>query len=674
MSHKNQRMLTSILASVLLAVTLLSNIFLFLMVYRNTNSRVRSEIAQRSQYALESILPQIDAERFVKLTQALDPEDPYYKELHAYLNQVRIRLGFKYLYTTAPDPLGKLIYVVDGQEVGSEGFSGLGDETEQTELDGWNRVLAANGKVIQESDSEKWGNLMSVYIPIRDRSGKIVGLLGADHEMSTVLNAVNSRAQFFALLILLITLGGLTAGVLAIALLRRAEAKRLLAHAQLERAYADLDLNRRELAASEEMLRVLINAATESIILMDANGRVRDANTALCKQVNELLVDIVNKNIDDMKGVEFELFRQLREKVLASGKIEHLEREEGEKLLSYTAYSVKDKDGKVEKIAIYTQDIAWRRQMERALRDSEERFRCAFESAAVGIALSDLDGKLVKVNRSFCEMLETTEKDVLGIELNAITHPEDIDNDKGLKAKLFLGEYDDYHVEKRYKGAKGKTVWGILSASMVKDDQGHPMYAIGMIQDITERKLIEVQLALAKMEAEKAREFAEVTARTDFLTGLLNRRAFMERLEGERSRELRDKKSIGLILTDIDFFKKVNDTHGHDAGDTVLKAFSECLEKNSRKYDFVGRHGGEEFLIALPETDLEITRQVAERTRKMVEAMEVSLGEGKPTIKITASFGVAVLTPEIADSIDSAIIRADHAVYRAKTSGRNKIC
>ncbi|MBU1068640.1 diguanylate cyclase [Myxococcota bacterium] len=673
MSHKNQRMLTSILASVLLAVTLISNIFLFLMVYRNTDRRVRSEIAQRAHYSLVSIMPQIDADRFVKLTQTLDPSDPYYKEFQAYLNQVRIQLGFKYLYTTAMGPQGKLIYVVDGQEPGSEGFSALGEVTDTTEVEGWNRVQAANGEVVQESQSEQWGSLMSVYIPIRDRSGQIVGLIGADHEMMTVLNAVNSRAQFFAILIALITLGGLTAGVLAIALLRKAEAKRLLAHNQLERAYTELDLKQRELAASEALLRVLINAATESIILTDANGRVRDANTALCKQVDELLVDIVNKNIQDLKGEEFEIFRKLREQILVSGQVEHLEREEGEKLLSYTAYAVKDADGQVEKIAFYAQDIAWRRKMERALRDSEERFRSAFESAAVGIALSDLDGKLVKVNRSFCNMLETTEKDVLGLELNAITYPEDIDNDKVFKAKLFSGEYDDYHVEKRYKGAKGKTVWGILSASMVKDDAGTPMYAIGMIQDITERKLMEVLLANAKMEAEQARAEAEFTARTDFLTGLLNRRAFLERLEGERSRELRDKKPIGLILTDIDFFKKVNDTFGHDAGDLVLKAFSECLEKNSRKYDFVGRHGGEEFLIALPETDIEIAKQVAERTRKMVEAMEVPHVEGKPPLKITASFGVAILEPDISDSIDSAIIRADHALYRAKTSGRNKI-
>ena len=226
MLHKNQRMLTSILATVLLTVTLLSNIFLFLMVLRDTNRRVCSEIAQRSTYSLESVLPKVDPARFARLTQGLDASDPYYEELRKYLNEVRVRLGFKYLYTTAMTPDGKLVYVVDGREPRTEGFSALGDACDTTELEGWNRVITVDGRVVQESHSEQWGDLMSVYLPIRDGSGKIVGLLGADHEMSTVLNAVNSRAQFFAVLIALITLGGLSAGVLAIALLRKAEGDR----------------------------------------------------------------------------------------------------------------------------------------------------------------------------------------------------------------------------------------------------------------------------------------------------------------------------------------------------------------------------------------------------------------------------------------------------------------
>lgn len=673
MTSRKRRMLTTLVAGMLLTVTLTSNIMLFILVFRDVNARVRRDISQRTRYALEAILPALDVEGFMRLVRERNPQDPAYVRLQSHLAEVRGKLGFKYLYTAAPDDSGKLIYVVDGLPVGTEGFSRLGDPAPD-EVDAWEAVRKSGGPVSFEDSSPQWGELMSVYVPIRDGGGNIVGILGADHEMSTVLAAISGRARFFAGMIFLVTLAGIGAGLLAIFLVGRAEARRIHAHEKLERAYVDLDRQQRELAASEETLRVIIDAATESILLMDIDGRIRGVNKALCDQVGELPVDLINKNVEDFPGEEFALLRQLRQAVEKSGCVEHLEREAGEKLLSYTAYPVFDESGKPAKIAVHTQDIAWRRQMERALRESEERFRCAFESAAVGIALSDLDGKLVKVNRSFCGMLGVSEKEIVGTELRDITHPEDVDNDVIAKAKLLSGELSEYHVEKRFRSQRGNMVYGILSASMVKDDQGRPMYAIGMIQDITDRKLMEEMLARAKLEAEQARAQAEYLARTDFLTGLKNRRAFLEKLEEEMARVLRDreKKAIGIILTDIDHFKKVNDTYGHDAGDEVLKMFAQCLEKNSRKYDFVGRHGGEEFIIALPETDLEATLAVAERARKTVEGTDIPIGGGQ-TIHITASFGVAVFSPKDGDTIDSAIIRADHALYGAKTGGRNRV-
>lgn len=669
MNNKNPRMLTTILAAILLAVTLLSNILLFSVVFRDVNQRVRDEISQRATYSMYSILPKIQVEGFARLLKNRQPSDPYYEELRMYLSTVRRVLGFKYLYTVGMDDSGQLIYVVDGKEPGQEDFSRLGDPAEVGERKGYDLVLRANDRVVQEDNNEEWGELMTVYVPIRDAQGRIIGVLGADHEMHTVLGAVRSRAMFFALWIALITLAGLAAGILGIAMVRRAEQKRLVAHNKLEEAYEDLDRNRRELAASEEMLRVLINASTESIIMVDPSGKIRDANQSLCNQVEAPLVDMVNKNVENMVGMEFDVFSRLRKEVATSKKVAHQEREDGEKLLSYTAYPVLSENGEVEKIAIYCQDIAWRRTMERQLKQSEERFRCAFESAAIGIALSGLDGKLVKVNRSFCNMLETTEEEIIGRDLTEITHPEYVENDLVLKGRLFAGEITDYHVEKLYMGTRGKKVWGIFSAAMVKDDDDQPLVAMGMIQDITDRKMMELELQLARMKADEARQIAEHTARTDFLTGISNRRAFMIELEREHNHALRDKFPIGLVLTDIDFFKKINDTHGHAAGDEVLKAFSECLEKNSRKYDIVGRLGGEEFIIALPNTDAETTLQIAERIRKSVEMMKVRVDDKDLTI--TASFGVSVLLPE-EDTIDAAITRADHAVYRSKSTGRNR--
>ncbi|MBO8158142.1 diguanylate cyclase [Thermosyntropha sp.] len=162
-------------------------------------------------------------------------------------------------------------------------------------------------------------------------------------------------------------------------------------------------------------------------------------------------------------------------------------------------------------------------------------------------------------------------------------------------------------------------------------------------------------------------------ARTDYLTGLLNRRAFMERLEGEIKRAERKGDSLGIIIADIDHFKKVNDEYGHQIGDTVLKNFASVLIRSCREYDFAGRYGGEEFIICLPETKLEQAFKIAERMRKATELTPAFIPEINRDIKITASFGVAGMKPEDGKTIDDLIREADAALYEAKKSGRNMV-
>ena len=163
-------------------------------------------------------------------------------------------------------------------------------------------------------------------------------------------------------------------------------------------------------------------------------------------------------------------------------------------------------------------------------------------------------------------------------------------------------------------------------------------------------------------------------ATTDSLTGVLNRRAFMERMEEEIQRSKRENSAFSLILADIDYFKKINDSYGHQAGDLVLKRFSEQLSKVSRPYDFVGRYGGEEFVVCLPGVDDLQARSVAERMHKKVEEMQIKLPNSSQTVKITASFGVASFRLESKESVDSITGRADDAMYRAKRKGRNRVC
>jgi len=163
-------------------------------------------------------------------------------------------------------------------------------------------------------------------------------------------------------------------------------------------------------------------------------------------------------------------------------------------------------------------------------------------------------------------------------------------------------------------------------------------------------------------------------ANTDALTGVLNRRAFMERMDQEIRRSLREDVPLSLILTDIDYFKRVNDRYGHQVGDLVLQRFTEQLSESSRPYDFVGRYGGEEFVVCLPGVDVSQARSVAERMRRRVEETGIMLPDSSQSIRITGSFGVASLRMGSEETVDLITGRADDTMYRAKREGRNRVC
>jgi len=150
----------------------------------------------------------------------------------------------------------------------------------------------------------------------------------------------------------------------------------------------------------------------------------------------------------------------------------------------------------------------------------------------------------------------------------------------------------------------------------------------------------------------------------DFLTNLLNRRAFMPILQHELSKVNRLKCSCSIVLVDIDDFKKVNDSFGHDIGDSILTEFSTVLLNNLRESDCASRHGGEEFLLCLPDTDVYDAYKVIERLNRHILAFKYS-----SNIQLTASFGISLLKEDIKHSI----INADMAMYQSKNNGKNQI-
>jgi two-component system, cell cycle response regulator len=160
-------------------------------------------------------------------------------------------------------------------------------------------------------------------------------------------------------------------------------------------------------------------------------------------------------------------------------------------------------------------------------------------------------------------------------------------------------------------------------------------------------------------------------ASTDPLTGLYNRRFFFQRMEEELARVNRNQSPICLMFLDIDHFKLINDTHGHQAGDTILQQCSQIMTHLLRRSDVLGRIGGEEFLILLPDTDGKGGVRIAERLRQRIE--NASFMYGDVQIPVTVSLGVYYSTDPLVLGVDELVQRADAALYEAKESGRNRI-
>ena len=172
------------------------------------------------------------------------------------------------------------------------------------------------------------------------------------------------------------------------------------------------------------------------------------------------------------------------------------------------------------------------------------------------------------------------------------------------------------------------------------------------------------------LENARLHERVQRQATTDELTGLVNRRRFLEALENELERSRLFETPLSLVLADLDDFKRVNDDHGHLAGDRALQTFGDLLRAHVRKVDVAGRLGGEEFAVLLPETDADSAALVADRMRRALSESSLEVSPGS-RILLTASFGIAQLAPGQAS--EQLLSRADAALYDAKSAGKNRV-
>ena len=203
-------------------------------------------------------------------------------------------------------------------------------------------------------------------------------------------------------------------------------------------------------------------------------------------------------------------------------------------------------------------------------------------------------------------------------------------------------------------GPNGSTLWVEISASRIAGGEDEPDTVVGVMADVTERK---------RMLEDMCR-----LARTDSLTGLWNRGYFMELAEREVARSLRAEGPLSLLILDVDYFKAVNDVHGHDAGDRALVGIADTLRNAVREVDVVARYGGEEFVALLPDASRDEGVRIAERICDRIR--EARLDCGRVSLGVTVSIGLTSLHPE--DDLDGLLKFADIALYAAKKKGRDR--
>lgn len=409
------------------------------------------------------------------------------------------------------------------------------------------------------------------------------------------------------------------------------------------------------LRASESRLRSLFENSLDAIYIGTPDGRVLD--------VNQAWLDLFGYERTDLPGLDASTFyadpagrtdfvRHINETGFVRDEVRYRRKDGSIFDCERIQVALKDHAGNLIAYQGVNRDITERKQAEEALRSSEERFRSLFEQSWDANYIGTPEGAIIDVNQSWLELFGYRRD-----ELHHITaldlYADPADRASFLRRMNADGRAKD---EVRFKKKDGTVFDCERTVVARKDEHGRIVAYQGIFRDVSQRNCDRAEL--------------ERLANYDTLTGLFNRRSILDRL-GEWIRHTRRYKGrLSIVMVDLDDFKSINDRCGHQVGDYVLADTAGMLRRSIRQTDFVGRYGGEEFLIILPRTASSGAAVMAERTRAALEQTLMRDAEGG-TLGVTGSFGVAEWSSE--DDEDALIRRADDALYRAKAAGRNRV-
>jgi diguanylate cyclase (GGDEF)-like protein/PAS domain S-box-containing protein len=415
-----------------------------------------------------------------------------------------------------------------------------------------------------------------------------------------------------------------------------------------------------ELAASEERYRYLYGMVACGVLVQDSKGRVLDANAPAEKIVGWTLAEMKGRTTgslweavaEDGKPVPFSrrpTMRALKSGQPKASQVLGIRRRSGDvRWVQIDTIPVLGPDGSPLQVVSSFIDITDRKAAEEKQAESELKLRTIFDQAPIGLARVDLEGKIQEANLSLRRILGYPERQLIGMRFDRVLHTPG-GSELDLIRDFLKGDRDHYNAELPVRRRDGTQRWGSVSLSLVRGAGQEPLYLIGMLEDISDRKA--------------QTELLEYQALHDSLTDLPNRTLLHDRLQQAILTAQREHRQLALLIMDLNRFKEVNDTFGHHLGDILLQQVGPRIMAQLRESDTVARLGGDEFAVVLPTADDEAGATLA--ARRLLKALEEPFVIEDRRLEVGGSIGIAI-TPQHGADPATLMRRADIAMYVAK--------